>query len=333
MPIVQNRRSFLSTLTSAATAGLIGTASSSAQEGPPEISTIRLSKIPGICIAPQYVAEELLKAEGFTGVEYFELSLPSDQYKYFAAGKFDMTMAFVAPFIIQAEAGVPIVLLGGVHAGCYELFGTDRVRSVRDLKGKTVAVPDLGGPHQLFVASMATYVGVDPQRDINFVTHPVTASIMLLAEGKIDALMGFPPVPQELREKKIGHVIVSSGLDRPWSQYFCCIVAAHQDFVAKHPVATKRALRAIIKAANFCAAEPERAARLVADKGYRYDYSLQTMHEIRYAQWREYDPEDTVRFFSLRLREAGMIKSTPAKIIAQATDWRFFNELKRELKG
>jgi NitT/TauT family transport system substrate-binding protein len=180
---------------------------------------------------------------------------------------------------------------------------------------------------------MAAYVGVDPKRDINFVVHPTADSMQLLAEGKIDALMGFPPVPQELREKKIGHVIVNSGLDRPWSQYFCCIVAAHQEFVRKHPVATKRALRAIMKASDFCAAEPELAARLVADKGYRYDYSLQTMKEISYTRWRDYDPEDTVRFYSLRLREAGMIKSSPNKIIAQATDWRFFNELKRELKS
>jgi NitT/TauT family transport system substrate-binding protein len=72
---------------------------------------------------------------------------------------------------------------------------------------------------------------------------------------------------------------------------------------------------------------------LVADKGYRYEYSLQTMREIEYARWRDYDAEDTIRFYSLRLREAGMIKSTPNKIIAQGTDWRFFNELKRELKS
>src|SRR5262249_3759784 len=156
-------------------------------------------------------------------------------------------------------------------------------------------------------------------------------SARLLAEEKVDALMGFPPVPQELRQKNIGHVIVSSGLDRPWSQYFCCIVAGNREFVRRHPVATKRALRAIVKAANFCAAEPERAARLVADKGYRYDYSLQTMREIEYARWRDYDVEDTLRFYALRLREAGMIKSTPNKIIAEGTDWRLWNELKREL--
>jgi NitT/TauT family transport system substrate-binding protein len=225
------------------------------------------------------------------------------------------------------------VLLGGIHAGCFELFGTERVRTIRDLKGRTVAVPGLTSPHYFFLAGMAAYVGVDPQRDINFVIYPVAKSMQLIAEGKIDALIGFPPVSQELREKKIGHVIVDSGLDRPWSQYFCCIPAAHQDFVRQHPVATKRALRAIVKAANFCAAEPERAARMVADKGYRYDYSLQTMKEIAFTRWRDYNPEDTIRFYALRLHEAGMIKSAPNKIIAQGTDWRFFNELKRELKG
>jgi NitT/TauT family transport system substrate-binding protein len=331
MRSLQSRRRVLAALSSAAAAGLIGGTRGSAQEAPPEVTTIRLTKIPGICIAPQYVAEELLRSEGFTTIQYVDM--PANVYPGFAAGMIDISMAFVAPFIIQIDASLPLVLLGGVHAGCFELFGTGRVRAIRDLKGKTVAVPELGSPHHVFIAAMASYVGIDPNRDINFVTHPVGDSMQRLAEGKVDALMGFPPVPQELREKKIGHVIVNSGLDRPWLQYFCCIVAAHQDFLSKNPVATKRALRAILKATHFCAVEPERAARLVADKGYRYDYSLQTMKEIAYARWRDYNAEDTVRFYALRLHEAGMIKSTPSRIIAQGTDWRLFNELKRELKS
>jgi len=330
MQSTQTRRRLLATLASATAAGMFG-GKVSAEEAPPEITTIRLAKIPGICIAPQYVAEELLRSESFTNVQYVELSV--NTYAGFAAGTIDISMAFIAPYIIQLDAGLPLMLLGGVHAGCFELFGTERIRAIRDLKGKTVAVPELGSAHHVFVATMAAHVGIDPKREINFVSHPAAESMQLLAEGKVDALMGFPPDPQELREKKIGHVIVNSGLDRPWSQYFCCIVAAHQEFVRRHPVATKRALRAILKATHFCAAEPERAARLIADKGYRYDYSLQTMKEIQYARWRDFDAEDTVRFYALRLYEAGMIKSTPSKIIAQGTDWRFFNQLKRELKG
>ena len=62
-------------------------------------------------------------------------------------------------------------------------------------------------------------------------------------------------------------------------------------------------------------------------------YAAQALREIPYARWREYNPEDTVRFYALRLHEVGMIKSSPQKLITQGTDWRFFNELKKELKG
>jgi NitT/TauT family transport system substrate-binding protein len=57
------------------------------------------------------------------------------------------------------------------------------------------------------------------------------------------------------------------------------------------------------------------------------------LKELPYNRWRDYNPEDTIRFYALRLHEAGMIRSSPHKLIAQAADWRFFNELKKELKG
>ena len=119
------------------------------------------------------------------------------------------------------------------------------------------------------------------------------------------------------------------------SQYFCCVLVGNRNFVRTHPIATKRALRAILKAADYCVSDPEGAARQMVERGFaaRYDYALQTLNEVRYNKWREYDPEDTIRFYALRLREAGMVKSNPNKIIADATDWRFLNEVKRELKG
>jgi len=73
----------------------------------------------------------------------------------------------------------------------------------------------------------------------------------------------------------------------------------------------------------------------VVDGGFtpRLDYALQALSEIPYTNWRDFDPEDAMRFYALRLHEVGMIKSTPNKIIAEGTDWRFLNELKRELKA
>jgi NitT/TauT family transport system substrate-binding protein len=113
------------------------------------------------------------------------------------------------------------------------------------------------------------------------------------------------------------------------------MLTGNEIFVREHPVATKQVLRAILKAADLCAAKPARAARQLVDRGFtsQYDYALQTLNELPYDRWRDYDAEDTIRFYALRLYDAGMIKSTPKKIIADHTDWRFLDELKRELKA
>jgi NitT/TauT family transport system substrate-binding protein len=157
----------------------------------------------------------------------------------------------------------------------------------------------------------------------------------VFARGEVDAFLAFPPEPQELRARKIGRVILNTATDKPWSQYFCCIAVGNRDFVRNHPVATKRFLRAILKAADICATEPEMAARSLVESGLtpRYDYALQTLIEVPYDRWREFDPEDSMRFYALRLHEVGMIKSSPNELIAEGTDWRFLNELKRELKA
>ena len=337
-----SRRRFLRGVTLAGTAGLLGWHPSPVTaEPPPETTRIRLSGAPSICRAPQYLTEELLRSEGFTDVHYVVPEKGTfGSTKALASGEVDISMQYIGPSIIQIDRGDLIVLLAGVQVGCFELFGTDRVRSIRDLKGKAVSksttssAGDLGSDY-IFLASMMAYVGLDPRKDIQWVTYPAAEAMQLLAEGKIDGFLGTPPEPQQLRARNIGHVVVNSIVDRPWSQYFCCLVAGHREFVRKHPAATKRALRAILKAADVCANDPERVARFLVEKRYteRYDYAIEALKEIPYNKWREYDHEDTVRFYALRLHEVGMITSTSQKIIAQGTGWRFLNELKRELKG
>ena len=329
-----NRRDFVRDL--ALAGALLGTRPQiGAAEPPPETSRIRLGRVPSVCVSPQYVAEELLRAEGFTEVSYVETAggLPGAQAT--GEGQVDVSQNFAAPLVMSLDAGHPIVLLGGVHVGCFELFATGRVRTLRDLKGKTVAVFGIQSAQHVFLASMMTQVGLDPRTDVTWVVHPPDEAMRLLAEGKVDGYLGFPPDPQELRAKKVGHVIVNSAVDRPWSQYFCCMVSANREFVRTHPVAAKRALRAILKSDQICALEPERAVRAFLGRGFKAnpEYALQAVKAIPFGRWREFNPEETVRFYALRLREAGMITSSPQKILAQGTDWRFLTELKKELKG
>ena len=113
------------------------------------------------------------------------------------------------------------------------------------------------------------------------------------------------------------------------------MVAASREFAQKHPIATRRALRAIVKGGDMCATDPDRGAKAFLDQDFQTspEYARQANSEIPYGRWRDYNPEETVRFYALRLREAGMVKGTPRQLIAQGTDWRFFNQLKRELKA
>jgi NitT/TauT family transport system substrate-binding protein len=330
-----SRREFLDAAAVAGTGALLGLRPEAvAAEPPPETTRLRIPQIPSTCRSPEWVAEELLRTEGFTDVQYKPMQGTQGVERALASGEADMGGHFAAPVILRLEAGDPIVIVAGEHVGCFELLGTDRIRSISDLKGRTVAVPALDPSPHAFIASMAAYVGLDPRKDINWVKHSADDSMKLLAEGKIDAYLGFPTNPQELRAKKIGRVVVNSAVDRPWSQYFCCMMVGNREFVRKNPVATKRAIRAILKSAEICAVAPEKVAKSIIAKGLakNYDYALEAIKSLPYGRWREYDAEDTVRFWALRLHEAGMIKSSPQKIIAEGTDWRFLRELKKELK-
>jgi len=332
------RRRFVRELTLAGSAVMmLPSLRAQAAEPPPETTSVRIPKFPGTCVAPEYVSAELLRAEGFSEIRYVDPGPELELSAKVGRGEADLTMEFAARCIQTVDAGGALTMLGGVHVGCYEIFANDQIHGIGDLKGRTVGVRASGGNQRAFLIAMATHIGLDPQTDIRWVTNSNSGSdpLELFAAGKIDAFLGTPPEPQELRARRVGHVIFNSILDHPWSNYFCCMLAVNRDFARKYPVATKRAYRAILKAADICAADPAGAARRLVDGGFtgNYEYALEAVRDVKYDKWREYDPEDTLRYYALQLYEAGLIKTSPDRLIAEATDWRYLNELKRELKG
>ena len=327
MSQTQSRRRFLTTLSAAGAAAFIRTAPSLAAEGPLETTAVRLSIPATLCGAPQLLADELLRAEGFSDVRCERGAL--------ARGDIDFAMVFAPNVAIESDAGRPLTVLGGVHVGCFEVFANEGIHTITDLKGRSVGVPGMRSPQHLFLTVIASYVGLDPVNDIRWVTTRWPKPAELFTEGKIDAYLGFPPEPQELRARHVGQVILSSAKDHPWSEHFCCMIAGNREFVRNYPAATKRVLRAILKATDLCVSDPQGVAKRLVDGGFvaRYDDAFQALTEIPYDKWRDYNAEDTIGFYALRLREAGLIRSSPQKIIAEGTDWRFLNELKRELKA
>ena len=329
---MMQRRDFIR---AAGLAGLAGALPALGAEPAPETPRIRLGETGGVCFAPIFIAEQLMRAEGLSDVQYVRSAGGAAASPMLAKGELDIVVRYVASTVLDVDAGMPNVMLAGIHPGCFELIAGPRVKTVRDLKDKTVAIASEGSTQHVFLAAVAAQVGLKPRNDIKWIEVPLKEQLQQLADGRVDAVMTFPPVAQEARARKVGRVIVNSAADKPWSQYFCCAVTAGREFVRRHPIAAKRATRALLKATDLCATSPESTARYLVERKFtdNYDYALQAMKEIPYRSWREYSAEDSVRYWALRLHETGFVKSVPNRIISEGVDWRFLNELKKELRS
>jgi len=116
------RRHFLGGVTVAGMVGLLGLRPGSIEaEPPPETTTLKIPHVPAACLAPQVVAEDLLRAEGFTDLQYVR-STPGPFTKALAAGEFDLSAMDAPAEVLSLDRGEAIVILAGVHVGCFELF-------------------------------------------------------------------------------------------------------------------------------------------------------------------------------------------------------------------
>ena len=328
-----SRRHFLRTSAVIGAASILGVPGTTAAAPELETTTITLIKVPALCIVPQYLVSTFLRAEGFKEIRYIQLgeNYVADEV---ASGKADIVMDAAGAFLRHVDNGLPIVALAGIHLGCYELFASRRIRAIRDLRGRTIPVSAIHSAEHVFLSSMLAYVGIDPRKDVNWIVRPPSESMELLAQEQVDAYLAFPPEPQLLKDRNIGRVLMRTAVDRPWCDYYCCILTANSHFVRQHPEATRRALRAFLKASDLCTEKPVHVADTVVELGFAsdHDYVLKTLKEVRFDAWRTHDLADSLRFHGLRLREAGMIRANPASLIERAVDLKYLTELKKELK-
>ena len=209
------------------TVGLGGGVRSFAAAPPPEVTTITLEETPSTCIAPEFVAEGLLRAEGFTDIRY--RTRDTNPVLELAHNQVDWDLVVAPDFITNPDNGAPMTLVAGVHLGCYELIAHDHVRSITGLKGTTVGWSPSFVSSRHLVALMAKFVGLDPDKDIHWVDDAKADPMALFVDRKIDAFLTGPPQSLQLRDRRSGHTLVNSATDRPWSQYCCCTVSVAHD--------------------------------------------------------------------------------------------------------
>jgi NitT/TauT family transport system substrate-binding protein len=176
------------------------------------------------------------------------------------------------------------------------------------------------------------YIGIPADRVVE--SHDFDALPGLLQSGEMDAVLSFYPFSEGLRGVEGVRVALNSAEDPPYSEHFCCVIYGRSEFVRKYPAATKRTLRAILKAIDFCANDVESAARTMTEApGSLTDYetTLRLLGHLDWTFWRTIDPEASLRFYGLRLHESGALSTAPDELIARATDWSFLNQIKGEM--
>ena len=190
MGLIQTRRRFLGALSATGAAGLLRYPRAEAAGPPPETTSVRLPRVPIICFAPLYACEELLRDEGFTDIGYVDIGVPELlDSSALGSGRVDFAAQLTLAHVIGFDAGAPITVLSGVHVGCYELFAHGDIRTISDLKGKSVG--SLGA--NPLVSTISAWVGLDPKKDLTLFDDPAAKPLQLFVDGKLDAYLAFPP--------------------------------------------------------------------------------------------------------------------------------------------
>jgi NitT/TauT family transport system substrate-binding protein len=233
---------------------------------------------------------------------------------------------------VGAARRLNISVLGGVHSGCTEIFARDSIENVSQLR--TIAVPfgdSATESDYAFMLSIMNYIGLPPDRVVG--SYNPTDLPRLLQSGDIDGAIAIAPGGEELRGLDGVRVLVRTADDPPWSTHYCCVVYGNATFVERNPNTTRRTMRALYRAIDATARQPEDVARHIVEvRGYPFSLEDATHHlkHPHFDVWRTFDVEDTLRFYALRLREVGEIDATPDEIL-EHVDLRYFNELRGKL--
>jgi NitT/TauT family transport system substrate-binding protein len=309
---------------------------------PPEVTTVRLVN-PSACDPPAALAKEFLLEEGFTDVQY--VRVPATTTEWLTKGLADFSSGYGNLIATSVDLGQPYLALAGVHPGCLELFAAPGIATISDLRGKTVAV-NAKNASDLFYglfSILLAYIGMDPRTDVNFIEigPDIPALRDAFLDGRSAAFIASAANGPQLRRnpKNPGKVILDTTMDKPWSQYYCCQLVANRDWARRNPIATKRVTRAVLRAADLVAKDKASAAHQYVAGGFfsttpaatDEDIVNETIRDLSY-DWRELDPEETLRFFALRLADAKLITSTSQQIIAQGSDFAYMRQLRTELK-
>lgn len=237
---------------------------------PSGLTKVRVGYIGLTCEAPLFTALE----KGFFREEGLDVEMVRCEWATYkdalALGRYDVTHHLVMYFLKPIEQGMDVKFTGGVHRGCLRVQAAvdGPIRTVRDLKGKTIGVPGMGTPPFMFASRVMAAQGVDPSRDVQWRVYPAGELGLVLEQGLVDAVADSEPVGSLLLESGKVRNVADQAKDAPYKDEYCCAVLVNGPFLKKYPQASAAATRAILKAAKWVDANPGAAARLSVERRF-----------------------------------------------------------------
>lgn len=283
---------------------------------------IRVGFFGTICEAPLFAAYE----NGFFKEEGLDVEMVRGDANTLRDGlalnKIDVTDGVLMQWIKPIEQGLNVKFTAGIHTGCIQILAGNKtnIKTVKDLAGKRVGVPAIGGgPHNL--ASRALFTnGVDPKTGVIWKAFPMSELELALEKGEIDAIASADPIAQMIVDKGKARSILNSAKTAPYNQEYCCLVVVNGKFVKENPETAAAATRAILKAAHWVSKNPRAAAKMSVDKKYvpgNPELNAKILAGYHYVPSVK-GGEDAILIAAREMKETGVLnKSTDIKQLAK----------------
>jgi NitT/TauT family transport system substrate-binding protein len=229
-----------------------------------------------------------------------------------ADGRFHATYSLIMYLIKPIEMGLDLKLTGGIHTGCLRVQtgAKTAIKSAQDLKGKKVGITHLGSPPFLFASRVVAAAGIDPKRDVEWVTLRADAMSEALDKGEVDAVASAEPIGTMLMAKSKVHDVCDQAQHAPYNDEYCCIVAVNGKLARENPTTAAKVTRALLKGAKWVDINPTAAAKLAVDKNYvatTLEINAQAIAMLKYEPGVVKARRD-IRTAALEMKKAGFLK-------------------------
>ncbi len=182
-----------------------------------------------------------------------------------ASGKADAGIGMALRWLKPLEQGFDVRITTATHGGCMRLLTsqTSGIRTLEDLKGKTVGVTDMAAPDKNFFSIRLAKLGVDPVNDVQFRVFPGDLLPVAMEKGEIQAFTLGDPLGWVIRERGGLHE-VATNLDGEYAHRACCVLGVRGSLIRDDRAAAAAITEAVLEAQDFVHDNPEETARIFA---------------------------------------------------------------------